>query len=192
MRVKLTVAFFIFLLGGVAGYEYALLYEYRKRTLPLSPPQITACTKPVEDDLGTVEDDSGRRSANEPRLAGQEVYKGIKQTPLTPLKDQNKRDISSKDKDNISRKSGGDSSEEENAKIIADIKVKVLERFMSLSEDQKERLRRKFQRELERDSSRDTETLEDIIGEENASYYRSMKKQAFERSKIEGVEKDLY
>jgi hypothetical protein len=61
-------------------------------------------------------------------------------------------------------------------------RVSAIEKFVPLSEDQKHRLSEKFMEEgRSSDGEADTESLDDILGEESASYYRQQVKSAFQR-----------
>jgi hypothetical protein len=69
-------------------------------------------------------------------------------------------------------------------------RINSIGKFVPLNENQKQRLKEKFTAELET-GSRDTETLEDILGKENADFYREQRKNAFERVLKESIEKEI-
>jgi hypothetical protein len=72
-------------------------------------------------------------------------------------------------------------------------RVSAIEKFVPLSPEQKERLREKYQREstaLADDAPVESESLEDIIGSENASYYREQVQAAFKRVQNEEIERE--
>lgn len=71
-------------------------------------------------------------------------------------------------------------------------RVSAIEKFVPLTEDQKRRLSEKFVEEgRSSDGEADTESLEDILGEESASYYRQQVKSAFQRVQDEETEKEV-
>ena len=73
-------------------------------------------------------------------------------------------------------------------------KISALEKFVPLSDDQKSRLKEKYKQELEarqRGESAQTESLDDIIGAENASYYRQQVQAAFNRMEAEETGKEV-
>jgi hypothetical protein len=71
-------------------------------------------------------------------------------------------------------------------------RVSAIEKFVPLSEDQKQRLSDKFMKEgNSEDGEAETESLEAILGEESASFYRQQVKAAFERVQDEETEKEV-
>ena len=71
-------------------------------------------------------------------------------------------------------------------------RVSAIEKFVPLSEDQKHRLSEKFMEEgRSSDGEADTESLDDILGEEIASYYRQQVKSAFQRVQDEETEREV-
>lgn len=71
-------------------------------------------------------------------------------------------------------------------------RVSAIEKFVPLSEDQKQRLSDKFMKEgSSEDGEVETESLEAILGEESAWFYRQQVKAAFERVQDEETEKEV-
>lgn len=73
--------------------------------------------------------------------------------------------------------------------IIANARVSAVGRFVQLTDAQRARLTEKFTREAQGESG--TESLETIIGEENAAFYRNQVSRAFERAREESLEKEV-
>jgi hypothetical protein len=70
--------------------------------------------------------------------------------------------------------------------------VSAIEKFVPLSDAQRERLRRSFQLQSEGgESATDAETLEQVIGDENARFYRQQVANAFRKYRDEQVERDV-
>lgn len=73
-------------------------------------------------------------------------------------------------------------------------KISAIEKFVPLSGDQKARLKEKYQAERDarqRGVEAETEKLDDIIGAENAGYYRQQVQAAFKRMEAEETEKEV-
>jgi hypothetical protein len=73
-------------------------------------------------------------------------------------------------------------------------RISAIEKFVPLSEEQRERLKEKFEEErVAREEGRESqaESLETVIGEENASMYRQQVQAAFERVQNEEIEKEV-
>lgn len=73
-------------------------------------------------------------------------------------------------------------------------RISAIEKFVPLSEEQKRRLEEKYQIERENkvnDSDTETESLESILGEENAKYYREQVQAAFDRVQKQEAEKEV-
>lgn len=72
-------------------------------------------------------------------------------------------------------------------------RVSAIEKFVPLSPEQKERLREKYQRESTASADGaevESESLEDIIGSENALYYREQVQAAFKRVQNEEIDRE--
>lgn len=72
-------------------------------------------------------------------------------------------------------------------------RVSAIEKFVPLNPDQKERLREKYERESSAAANGEeveSESLEDIIGSENASYYREQVQAAFKRVQDEEIDRE--
>jgi len=69
-------------------------------------------------------------------------------------------------------------------------KISAIEKFVPLSDDQRDRLRRKFE-VGEANNSQDVESLDDILGAESAQYYRDQVKAAFARAEEQELEKEV-
>lgn len=72
-------------------------------------------------------------------------------------------------------------------------RVSAIEKFVPLDPDQKERLRDKYERESTAAANGEeveSESLEDIIGSENASYYREQVQAAFKRVQNEEIDRE--
>ena len=69
-------------------------------------------------------------------------------------------------------------------------KLSNIEKFVPLTEDTRARLTEKFEAEV-RDPNAQTEPLESIIGQEQASFYRAEVKKAFVKVRDEEVEKEV-
>jgi hypothetical protein len=72
-------------------------------------------------------------------------------------------------------------------------RVSAIEKFVPLNPEQKERLREKYERESTASANGEeveSESLEDIIGSENASYYREQVQAAFKRVQNEEIERE--
>jgi hypothetical protein len=72
-------------------------------------------------------------------------------------------------------------------------KISSIEKFVPLTSEQRERLREKYEREATARANGDeaeTESLDDILGAENATYYREQVSAAFKRVQNEEVERE--
>ncbi|MEY4669726.1 MAG: hypothetical protein RL518_2425 [Pseudomonadota bacterium] len=72
-------------------------------------------------------------------------------------------------------------------------RISAIEKFVPLTPEQKERLREKYERESAARGSGEeveTESLDDILGAENASYYREQVQAAFRRVQNEEIERE--
>jgi len=71
-------------------------------------------------------------------------------------------------------------------------RVSAIEKFVPLSEEQKQRLSDKFIKEgSSEDGEVETESLETILGDDNATFYRQQVQAAFQRVQDEEVEKEV-
>jgi hypothetical protein len=72
-------------------------------------------------------------------------------------------------------------------------KVSAIEKFVPLSDDQRQRLTEKFEKEAVAPvgAETDTQSLEDIVGEENARFYRQQVKAAFQRVQDEEIDREV-
>ena len=71
-------------------------------------------------------------------------------------------------------------------------RVSAIDKFVPLNDDQKQRLAAKFSREFSSEGAGDEdETLDDILGLENATYYREQVRAAFQRVQEEELEKEV-
>jgi paraquat-inducible protein B len=73
-------------------------------------------------------------------------------------------------------------------------RISSIEKFLPLTDEQKERLEQKYteeQRARSEDRESDAETLDDILGAESAATYRNQVKAAFERVQNEELEKEV-
>jgi len=73
-------------------------------------------------------------------------------------------------------------------------RISAIEKFVPLSEAQRERLREKYDREgaaTESGEDASTESLEQILGEEGAAYYRGQVQAAFKRVRDEEVDREV-
>lgn len=83
---------------------------------------------------------------------------------------------------------------EEKSREALSWRVSAIEKFVPLNEEQKNRLVTKFEEESRARQAGDeskAEKLEEILGEENARYYREQVKAAFERVQNEENEKEV-
>lgn len=81
----------------------------------------------------------------------------------------------------------------ERKKEVLGWRISAIEKFVPLSEDQKKRLADKFEREQEsreQGQEAESESLEEILGEENAMYYRGQVQAAFARVQNEEIQKE--
>lgn len=86
-----------------------------------------------------------------------------------------------------------DSSNEDSLQQAISWRISAIERIVPLSDDQRQRLAEKFAEERKaQEQGRESaaESLEEILGEENAQVYRGQVKAAFERFRNEELEKD--
>ena len=85
------------------------------------------------------------------------------------------------------------SSSQHPAQIDADEslkwKVSAIEKFVPLTEEQRERLRDTYAQEKQ--GEEEAETLDDILGSESAKYYREQVQAAFKRVQDEEVEREV-
>lgn len=72
-------------------------------------------------------------------------------------------------------------------------KVSAIEKFVPLNDEQRQRLREKFEKEEDVRSGEepDSESLEDIVGEENARFYHQQVKAAFQRVQEEEIDREV-
>lgn len=71
-------------------------------------------------------------------------------------------------------------------------RVSAIDKFVPLNDDQKQRLAAKFSREFSSEGAGDEdETLDEILGLENATYYREQVRAAFQRVQEEELEKEV-
>lgn len=68
-------------------------------------------------------------------------------------------------------------------------RISAIEKFVPLSEEQKNRLTVKFEREAAGEES--SASLEEILGGESATFYREQVKAAFERARNEEVDREI-
>jgi hypothetical protein len=90
--------------------------------------------------------------------------------------------------------SQNEGSLDENRREALSWRVSAIEKFVPLSEDQRNRLMAKFQEETQAKGSGEeprSEKLEEILGDDNARYYREQVKAAFERVQNEETEKEV-
>jgi len=73
----------------------------------------------------------------------------------------------------------------------AEIRVRAIEKVVDITPEQKARLLDKYKLERE-DPLAESESLEDIIGEEQAATYRTTVQDAFDRSRVVAAEKEAY
>lgn len=72
-------------------------------------------------------------------------------------------------------------------------KISAIEKFVPLAPEQKERLRERYERESDAQAHGtevEVESLEEILGPENASYYRAQVQAAFKRVQDEEIERE--
>lgn len=69
-------------------------------------------------------------------------------------------------------------------------RVSAIEKFIPITPDQRERLLQKFEQESGADSEA-AESLEDIIGVENAAFYRQQVDAAFRKAKFEALDREV-
>jgi hypothetical protein len=92
-----------------------------------------------------------------------------------------------------SESGSAEDSDEQSIRQAAAWRISAIEKFVPLSDEQRSRLTEKFAEERKaREEGRESsaESLEDILGEENAQVYRGQVKAAFERVQNEELEKD--
>jgi hypothetical protein len=72
-------------------------------------------------------------------------------------------------------------------------KVSAIEKFVPLNDEQRQRLREKFDRESSAPPGEESgaESLEDIVGAENARFYREQVKAAFKRVQDEEIDREV-
>lgn len=70
-------------------------------------------------------------------------------------------------------------------------KVSAIEKFVPLTDEQRERLRVKFSKEKEGAGEGEAESLDDILGTESAGFYRDQVKAAFKKVQDEEVEREV-
>jgi hypothetical protein len=72
-------------------------------------------------------------------------------------------------------------------------KVSAIEKFVQLEDGQRQRLKEKFEREssVPEGSDAHSESLEDILGEENARFYREQVKAAFDKERDESMDREI-
>jgi hypothetical protein len=83
---------------------------------------------------------------------------------------------------------------DEERKEIVSWRVSAVEKFVPLTEDQKNRLSSKFEEEQRARAAGEEpqgESLEEILGEENAGFYREQVKAAFQRMEHEENEREV-
>lgn len=88
---------------------------------------------------------------------------------------------------------GGVSPAEAKREVIG-WRVSAIEKFVPVTAEQKTRLTEKFeeeQRSKEEDRAPSSESLDDILGAENAKYYREQVRAAFERVQNEELQKEV-
>lgn len=88
----------------------------------------------------------------------------------------------------------GEASQDEQAQREEALawKVSAVEKFVPLTEEQKLRLRKKYEAEATGGKEGvETDTLEEIIGQENATFYRQQVKAAFQKVRDEELNKEV-
>ncbi len=72
-------------------------------------------------------------------------------------------------------------------------RVSAIEKFVPLSAEQRQRLREKFEKEVLVPSGEEpgTESLEDIVGEESARFYRQQVQAAFQKVQNEALDREV-
>lgn len=87
-----------------------------------------------------------------------------------------------------------DASSEERQREALSWRVSAIEKFVPLTDDQRKRLEAKFQEETRAGQAGEephAEKLEEILGDDNARYYREQVKAAFDRVQNEETEKEV-
>ena len=82
-------------------------------------------------------------------------------------------------------------AEQQRQQEAARWRVSAIEKFVPLTAGQRDRLSEKFRREAESGNEAETESLEEILGQENADYYRQQVKSAFQRVQDQETEKEV-
>jgi hypothetical protein len=90
----------------------------------------------------------------------------------------------------VSQPSRGETEQRE----VVSWRISAIEKFVSLSDEQKSRLSAKFEEEQRAKAANEesqSESLEEILGQENATFYRNQVKAAFQRIESEENEKEV-
>ena len=82
-------------------------------------------------------------------------------------------------------------AEQQRQQEAARWRVSAIEKFVPLTAGQRDRLSEKFRREAESGDEAGAESLEEILGQENADYYRQQVKAAFQRVQDQETEKEI-
>ena len=86
----------------------------------------------------------------------------------------------------------GNPQEEARIREATTWRISAIEKFVPLTQQQKDRLSEKFLKEAGSDSTDESsESLEDILGAESAAYYREQVKSAFQRVQDQETEKEV-
>lgn len=188
MRTKMALFIGGLVCGAVCGVGTIYFMGYAERTSeqPAAPPDskpgklagtpeaeleaaLLRCTAELAELRGTVESLS-------PRGVQQRT---VPPTPQLPSVDQS-AGSSNLSSDTVAREQA------------LSWRVSAIEKFVPLSDAQRERLRRSFQLQSEGgDGAAEAETLEQVIGEENARFYRQQVANAFRKYQDEQVERDV-
>ncbi len=87
------------------------------------------------------------------------------------------------------------SENESNERFVVSSRLSAIEKFVPITPEQKERLKVKFETEAGSKQSGQTpisESLSDIIGEEQANFYQAELKKTFQRNEQREIDKEVY
>lgn len=175
--VAMTRVLIVFLLGLSAGAAGTVVF------LPRGPQQVAMIVTPAPAAV-VCEDELARQRARIKELESR--ASGVSHDAASHAVAQHRA--------HEEPAAEHDDSSEEKQREALSWRVSAIEKFVPLTEEQRNRLVAKFQEESRAGQAGEesrAEKLEEILGDENARYYREQVKAAFERVQNEETEKEV-
>jgi signal recognition particle GTPase len=169
--VKTSLIFGAGLLFGAGAVALMLSPNYSHESVHATPvPQVLSCDRELAEARQRVSELENKVSAVARRSENvAPTYGSGTETPQPPQSETSQQEVIS-------------------------WRISAIEKFVPLSEEQRSRLSAKFEEEQRAKAAGEephSEALEEILGQENASFYRNQVKAAFQRMESEENEKEV-